>query len=321
MIASVRGRFAPTPSGFLHLGSALTALLAWLQIRQQDGVFVLRIEDVDIQRQRPIYTQAILDDLYWLGLNWDEGPDVGGPYAPYQQKDRITLYQTAFAQLQAQGLVYPCFCSRKDLFETARAPHGLPSEGPYPGTCRQLSAAKQALRDKDKTPAWRFMVPAESVSFTDLVAGLQNFPPGIGGDFIIARADGIFSYQFTVVVDDAAMGITRVLRGNDLLDSTPRQLYLYHSLGLSLPIFAHVPLLFSPDGTRLAKRDHALSLRYLRTQGVQPERLIGYLAWLAGLLTHPEPVKAKELIPGFALDRVVRHPVHLSAKWWQKIIP
>jgi glutamyl-tRNA synthetase len=313
-----RGRFAPTPSGQLHLGNARTALLAWLQIRSEGGVFVLRMEDIDKPRSRPELAIQIIDDLRWLGLDWDEGQDVGGPYSPYTQSEREALYEDALQYLKASGRLYPCYCSRAELMAIASAPHGLTSEGPvYLGTCRNLTAGERAERASRKAPSYRFAMPADhGFHFTDRIAGPQKSPPGAGGDFIVKRADGIYGYQLAVVVDDAAMGITDVLRGADLLDSTPRQLALYEALGLPAPRFAHVPLLLGEDGERLAKRaGSAATLAALRAAGAQPERVVGTLAYLSGLLDRCEPVTAHELLAAgtFSLARIPRKPVRLDA--------
>ncbi|PLT46099.1 tRNA glutamyl-Q(34) synthetase GluQRS [Paenibacillus sp. FSL W8-1187] len=292
------GRFAPTPSGLMHLGNARTALLAWLQIRRLGGSFLLRMEDIDGPRSRPDYAEAALRDLRWLGLDWDEGPDSGGPRGPYTQSERLPLYEEALERLRAQGLLYPCYCSRAELAAVASAPHGLASEGPaYPGTCRCLSEEERQERARRKQPSLRFAVPPERiVRFDDEVAGPQETAPGAGGDFVVRRADGIFSYQLAVAVDDAAMGVTHVLRGSDLLDSTPRQLLLLEALGHAAPRYAHVPLLMGPDGKRLAKRHGGISLQALREAGVRPERVVGLLARWSGLLERAEPVMPSELI-------------------------
>ncbi|WP_135552952.1 tRNA glutamyl-Q(34) synthetase GluQRS [Paenibacillus cymbidii] len=309
----IRGRFAPTPSGRLHVGNARTALLAWLQIRHAGGQIALRMEDIDKPRSRPELAEQIVRDMRWLGLDWDEGPDIGGPCGPYEQSERGSSYEAALARLVADGHVYPCYCSRAELAAVASAPHGLASEGPaYPGTCRKLTAGERAQRAAVKTPSLRFAMPDRTYSFDDLAAGRQQFAAGTGGDFIVRRADGIVAYQLAVVVDDAAMGITDVLRGWDLLDSTPRQLALYEALGLPAPRFAHVPLLCGPDGSRLAKRHDSLSLEALRGAGIAPERIVGWLAHVSGLLDRPEPIAASELIAGFELGRVSREPVIAS---------
>ncbi|WP_138493875.1 tRNA glutamyl-Q(34) synthetase GluQRS [Paenibacillus pinistramenti] len=316
----IRGRFAPTPSGMMHLGNAKIALLSWLQIRSGNGVYVLRIEDIDIQRSRPELVQTIMEDLRWLGLNWDEGPEAGGPFGPYTQSERLELYEAALQQLDRQERLYPCYCSRAELLQIAGAPHGLASEGPvYPGTCRRLTREEQASREQHKAPSTRFAFRDERYDFEDGIAGYQQFPPASGGDFIVKRADGMFSYQLAVTVDDAAMGITHVLRGSDLLDSTPRQLALYEAFGWSPPEFAHAPLLLGEDGRRLAKRHGDLSLAGLRRSGIPAERIIGWLAFISGLMDRPEPVKASELISGFALDRIARQPFTLTSEMIERL--
>lgn len=310
----MRGRFAPTPSGEMHIGNARTALLAWLQARQAGGQIVLRMEDIDRPRCRPALAVQILSDLRWLGLDWEEGPDLGGPYAPYEQSARENLYHAALEQLQAGGWLYPCYCSRAEIMAIASAPHGLAAEGPrYPGTCRHLSPEEAAARiAKGRTPSLRLALPDEPLTFVDQMAGPQRLDPGADGDFVIQRADGIFGYQLAVVVDDAAMQITDVLRGWDLLDSTPRQLWLYRALGLPAPRFAHVPLLYGPDGTKLSKRHGAVTLAAMRAAGTTPERMVGCLAFLSGLIDRPVPVQARELIAHFDLGAISRASIRVS---------
>jgi glutamyl-tRNA synthetase len=305
------GRFAPTPSGLMHLGNARTALLAWLQARAGGGLFILRMEDIDGPRSRPSYAAAALEDLRWLGIDWDEGPDVGGIRAPYTQSKRLYLYKEALDKLDSLGLLYPCYCSRAELAAVASAPHGLSAEGPsYPGTCRHLSEVERRERGLSKEPSLRLAVdPRRIVSFTDQVAGLQHTSPGAGGDFVVRRADGIFSYQLAVTVDDALMGVTEVLRGSDLLDSTPRQLLLYEALGYAPPRFTHVPLLHGPDGSRLAKRHGGISLSAIRESGATPEAAVGLLACWSGLQDRPEPVTARELLVSFSLDKIPASPI------------
>ncbi|EFM13168.1 Glutamyl/glutaminyl-tRNA synthetase, class Ic, catalytic domain [Paenibacillus curdlanolyticus YK9] len=311
----LRGRFAPTPSGLMHIGNARTALLAWLQIRQAGGQFVLRMEDIDKPRSKAQFASQALEDLRWLGLDWDEGPDVGGPYAPYQQSLREQLYEDALGQLEQRGRLYPCFCSRAELLAVASAPHGLSAEGPaYGGTCRNLTASERAERCLHKHPSIRFTMEERDIVFEDGIAGLQAFPPGAGGDFVVKRADELFSYQLAVVVDDIAMGITDVLRGYDLLDSTPRQLMLYEALGATPPRFAHVPLLLGEDGKRLAKRHGSISLAAIRERGVQPERVLGLLAAMSGLIDRPAPIAAGELVGGFTLAQIPREPVIVDSQ-------
>ncbi|MBP2017923.1 glutamyl-tRNA synthetase [Symbiobacterium terraclitae] len=307
------GRFAPTPSGVLHLGNALTALLSWLHVRRAGGRYILRIEDIDRARSRAELARQACDDLRWLGLDWDEGPGAGGPHGPYYQSERTELYAEALARLQAAGHLYPCYCSRAQLMAIASAPHGLAAEGPvYPGTCRRLTPEERRAREAGgKTPSLRFALPDEPVAFVDLVAGPQHFPPGAGGDFVVRRADGVIGYQLAVVVDDALMGVTHVLRGGDLLDSTPRQILLYRALGWPVPQFGHLPLLLGPDGARLAKRHGAVTLAGIRAAGTRPEAVAGHLAYLAGLIDRPEPVRPQELIPCFDLARIPREPVRV----------
>ncbi|MBD2846781.1 tRNA glutamyl-Q(34) synthetase GluQRS [Paenibacillus sp. IB182496] len=316
----VRGRFAPTPSGEMHLGNVYAALLGWLQARSAGGRFVLRIEDIDKPRSKPQHAMQLVDDLRWLGLDWDEGPDIGGPHAPYVQSEREALYAEAIERLDALDLLYPCYCSRAELQAIASAPHGLQAEGgAYPGLCRDLSTEERSMREQRKKPSLRFKLPNHDLDYVDLAAGPQRVPAGAGGDFVVRRADGIVSYQLAVVVDDAAMGITDVLRGYDLLDSTPRQLALYEALGLEPPRFTHVPLLCGPGGERLAKRHGDLSARAMRARGLAPETIVGVLAALCGLQERPEPVAARELVDHFALERLPRGPITLSHELLRRI--
>lgn len=308
-----RGRFAPTPSGSMHVGNALAALLAWLQIRKLGGTFILRIEDIDTARSRPYYTEQLIRELKWLGLDWDEGPEEGGPAGPYIQSERLRLYEEALQVLMTKDLLFPCYCSRADILSAASAPHGLSSEGPvYPGTCRGLTAEERIHKGKHKQPSLRFKTPDRIIAFHDGIAGLIRMKTGDGGDFIVKRADGMFSYQLAVVVDDAMMGVTDILRGADLLDSTPRQLLLYEALGWTAPHFAHFPLLVNEDGRRLAKRSQGLSLSDLRRAGVSPERITGWLAYASGLLGKPESCRPAELISHFDLAAITKSPIVLN---------
>jgi glutamyl-tRNA synthetase len=308
-----RGRFAPTPSGLMHIGNVWTALLAWLQTRQAGGEFVLRIEDIDKPRSRPEFAAQILDDLRWLGIDWDEGPDVGGPHVPYVQSEREELYEAALERLTREGWLYPCYCSRAELMAIASAPHGLSAEGPvYLGTCRGLTEEQRAEKQAVKEPSFRFAMPDRTLAFEDVVAGRQEFPAGNGGDFVVKRADGIIGYQLAVVVDDAAMGITDVLRGRDLLDSTPRQMFLFEALGLPVPSFAHVPLVCGPDGQRLSKRDKSITIASIREAGTTAEELVGALAYAGGLHDRVGAMKPRDLLGAFALGKLPREAVVLS---------
>ena len=312
----IRGRFAPSPTGPLHLGNARTALLSWLATRALGGGYAMRVEDLDGPRVRRGMEGRILDELSWLGLDWDEGPDVGGPGGPHRQSERLPRYAAALARLREAGLVYPCFCSRAEIAAASQAPHGPSDEGPrYPGTCRALSAAEREVRARARAPAWRLRVEPGPVAFDDGVHGAQAIDVHAAvGDFVVARADGIPAYQLAVVVDDAAMEVTDVVRGDDLLPSTARQLLLYRALALAPPRFAHVPLVVGEDGERLAKRHGALSLGELRERGVAPDAVVGLLAELSGLAAPGARCRPAELVPGFSLSRVSRGPVTLGAR-------
>ncbi len=311
---TTRGRFAPSPSGPLHLGNARTALLSWLSARAAGGRYLMRVEDLDGPRVKPGAEAQILGELRWLGLDWDEGPDVGGPAGPYRQSERLELYRRALDRLREAGLAYPCFCSRAEVAAAARAPQAPGDEGPrYPGTCRELGPEEAARRGRGRRAAWRFRLPAGEVAFDDGVQGPQRRDPAAEvGDFVVARADGVPAYQLAVVVDDAAMGITEVVRGDDLLASTARQLLLYRALGLPAPRFAHVPLVNGEDGGRLAKRHGALSLSELRERGADPRAVAGLLAALSGLAPGRARLHPRELVEGFSLARVPRAPVVLT---------
>jgi glutamyl-tRNA synthetase len=301
--APYRGRLAPSPTGQLHLGHARTFMVAWLRARRAGGAVMLRMEDIDGPRAVPGAAEAIMADLRWLGIDWDEGPDLGGPYGPYAQSERTIFYQRAAAALEAQGVVYRCTCSRKDIQE-ASAPHGVAGLGPrYPGTCRQGPSHPGGAS------SLRFMMPEPPPGFFDGLFGWVD-TSAWGGDFVIRRSDGLWAYQLAVVVDDAAMAVSEVVRGEDLLPSTPRQLALYAALGAPAPRFFHVPLVLDGDGERLAKRHASLAIAALRRQGARPEALVGRLAATLGLIDREEPVTLRELCDA-DLERIPRTPVHL----------
>jgi glutamyl-tRNA synthetase len=272
-----RGRLAPSPTGLLHVGHARTFWIAYQRALRHRGTLVLRSEDLDRARCKPEFDSAIVTDLAWLGVQWQEGVARGGPYGPYHQSERQSLYQAAFDQLRASGTVYPCSCSRRDVLRALQAPHAGDDEPLYPGTCRPLASPHnpRPVQPANAKVNWRFRVPdGEAVCFMDAFFGFQQFVAGRDfGDFVVWRHDGSPSYQLAVVVDDASMHITEVVRGADLLRSTARQLLLYRALGLDVPAFCHCPLVTDASGMRLAKRNDALSLRQLRVQGTRPEDL------------------------------------------------
>jgi glutamyl-tRNA synthetase len=296
----VQGRFAPSPTGELHLGNARTALLAWLWSRAERGRFLLRIEDLDLPRVRPGMASQQQAELRWLGLTWDDEPIF--------QSQRSAAYDAAIGALGDQ--VYECFCSRSEIVAAASAPHG--DEGPrYPGTCRSLNAAQRAERRKTREPSLRLRVPEGLISFDDELAGPQRFDTqAMVGDFVLRRADGIFAYQLAVVVDDGAQQITQVLRGADLLSSTARQILLHRLLGQKEPRWAHAPLVLSASGDRLSKRDRALSLSTLMQQGDDPRGIVSRLAQLSGLEA-PDKVGPEDLVGNFTLANVSRGAARL----------
>jgi glutamyl-tRNA synthetase len=302
----VRGRFAPSPSGDLHLGGARTALAAWLQARSAGGAHVMRVEDLDGPRTVVGAEERILDDLRWLGLDWDEGP--------FRQSERTGLYEAAVAKLMDERRAYECFCSRAEVARAAQAPHGPGDDGPrYPGTCRDLSREERDRRRAKRAPSVRLRVDVPPVPWTDGVHGarIDDVEEQVG-DFVLRRADGIFAYQLAVVVDDAAMQITDVLRGDDLLTSTGRQLLLYDALGLRAPRFAHVPLVLGPDGARLSKRHGAVGVRALRDRGRTASQVLALLASTLNLCAPDEEVTAKDLIARFDLSKLPRTPTTLD---------
>ena len=298
------GRYAPSPSGRMHLGNLLCCLLAWLSAKSKGGQVLLRIEDLDAARCPRRYADAIVDDLAWLGLSAD------GPQPPVYQSERAAVYQQFYDKLAAKGLVYPCFCSRSQL-HAASAPHRSDGQVVYPGTCRGLTPEEIAEKARRKAPAWRVRVPDEEIAFVDGHLGpyAENLARDCG-DFYLRRADGVFAYQLAVVVDDALMGVTEVVRGADLLSSTPRQLWLYRELGLQAPQFYHLPLLLDHEGRRLSKRDGDQSLENLRAR-YTPQEIVGRLAFACGLQDAPRPAAPQDLVESFDWARVPRHDIFL----------
>jgi glutamyl-tRNA synthetase len=301
MPGSARGRFAPSPTGAMHLGNARTALLAWLDIRSRRGTMLLRIEDLDRARIPAGAEQGVIDDLRWLGLDWDEGP--------IRQSERGDRYDAALEALLAAGRAFPCACSRADVARAASAPHAEDEDGPrYPGTCRGKPPAEIRARAaaRGRAPSIRFDGRRERIDFDDDVCGhVVGDVEGVD-DFVLRRADGVAAYQLAVVVDDAATAITRVVRGADLLRSTPRQIALHRALGTSAPAFAHMPLLLTPGGERLAKRTRPASLASMREAGTTPEEIVGTLAASVGLCADGTRLRPVDLVAGFAFDRLVR---------------
>ncbi len=301
----VIGRFAPTPSGRMHLGNVLAALLAWLDVRSSGGELVLRIEDLDTQRTSREFALQLMDDLRWLGLDWDRG----GLRPEYMQSRRTAYYEEAFRCLEEKGLIYPCYCSRSERM-AASAPHRDDGAVVYSGRCFQLTAAeREALERQGRRPAWRVRCPDLSVTVEDGSCGtyMENLARDCG-DFIVRRSDRVFAYQLAVVVDDALMGVNHVVRGRDLLCSAPRQAWLHEVLGYAPPKFFHTPLLLAEDGRRLAKRDRDLDMEILRMR-YAPEELTGLLAWYAGLLDRPEKVTVQELVGQFSWAKVPKNDV------------
>lgn len=312
------GRLAPSPTGAQHVGNARTYLLAWLSIRSRGGRVILRIEDIDSPRVKSGAAREALEDLTWLGLDWDEGPDRDGPHGPYVQTERLAEYRAALERLIAAERVYPCTCTRSDVAQAASAPH-VGQEGPrYPGLCAHRTAVEAASLSGPF--AWRFRTTAAERTLCDRVVGVRTCRVGPElGDFVVAKGDGTPAYQLAVVVDDHAMGVTEVLRGDDLLPSAFRQTELYDALGWTPPVFAHVPLVVGPDGRRLAKRHGDTRLSQLRQAGQGPERLLGWLAWSCGLRPDAAPTTARELLDGFSLDRLPREACVLDEATWRGI--
>jgi glutamyl-tRNA synthetase len=284
---SYRGRLAPSPTGHLHLGHARTFWAAYERAREARGVLVMRVEDLDAARSRSEFTAAMLEDLKWLGIEWQEGPDVGGPHAPYEQSARRGFYLEAWARLVARGFVYPCSCSRRDVARAAEAPHeqqnaqtgsrlnAQDDEPVYPGTCRPRAGDAPPFVQSPAGINWRFRVPdGEEIVFEDLKQGRQAFVAGRDfGDFAVWRRDDVPAYQLAAAVDDEQMRITEVVRGSDLLKSTARQILMQRALGYAAPRYFHCDLVTDERGERLAKRHESLSLRHLRASGLTPEQV------------------------------------------------
>lgn len=316
-------RFAPSPTGELHLGNARTALFNLLLARRLGGQFVLRIEDTDLERSKPQFTRALLADLHWLGIEWDAGPDRGGPHAPYAQSERAAHYDAGFERLQREGHSYPCFCSALELDVSRRTQLAAGRPPRYAGTCRDLPAAEREARiAAGAKPTLRFRVAAGArLDFVDLVHGPQSFLSDDIGDFIVRRADGTAAFFFSNALDDAAMGITHVLRGEDHLTNTPRQLLILRALGARAPSYAHVALLVGADGAPLSKRNGALSLRELREQGYLPAAVVNHLFRLGHSSAANGFLTLAEMAQHFETRHLGRAPARFDGAqldMWQK---
>ena len=299
-MAAPVGRFAPTPSGRMHLGNVFAALMAWLSLRSRGGSLVLRMEDLDTQRTSGEFARILREDLCWLGLDWDwEMP---------AQSQRSPVYDRYFEKLMDEKLLYPCYCTRSQL-HSVNAPHLSDGTYVYPGTCRNLQSPPP-----DRKPAWRVMVPDKIWTFPDLVQGAYSMNLATDcGDMVVRRADGVYVYQLAVTVDDGEAGVTEVIRGMDLLSSAPRQMYLQELFGFPHPQYAHVPMLLAPDGRRLSKRDRDLDLGQLRLH-TTPERVIGTLAFAAGLIDRDVSISARELAGEFSWEKLKGESIYLNSE-------
>jgi len=307
---TVRVRFAPSPTGFLHLGGARTALFNWAFARKYGGVFVLRIEDTDLARSTEESVRVILESLRWLGLLWDEGPEVGGPYGPYFQSQRLHLYREYAERLLEKGLAYECFCTPEELKERKERVIAQGKSWRYDRRCLHLSAReREAFRREGRKPALRFRIPEGTTTFVDMLRGDVTFDNSELDDFVILKSDGMPTYNFACVVDDALMRITHVIRGDDHISNTPRQVLLYEAFGFPCPQFAHIPMILGKDRTRLSKRHGSPSVTYYRDMGYLPEAMVNYLArlsWATGE-EEKEIFTREEIIERFSLEQVTKH--------------
>ena len=318
-----RTRFSPSPTGMMHIGNARAALFSALFATKNEGVFILRIEDTDVVRSDQKYTEMLQDDLHWLGINWQEGPGVGGQYQPYWQSQRADIYNRYYQELEERKLAYPCFCSDQELALNRKIQLSRGQAPRYPGTCRKLTAADvQARLAKGMKPALRFEVPKSTViEFEDLVKGLQRFNSDDIGDFIIRRADGTSSFMFSNAVDDALMQVTHVLRGDDHLANTPRQLMLLNTLNLRTPTYGHLSLITGDDGAKLSKRHGSSSLHDLIQQGYLSIATVNYLGRLSHAYEQQHLMSFAELAQNFKLEKLSRAPARFDKNQllhWQK---
>lgn len=308
MNTEIRVRFAPSPTGLIHIGNCRTALFNWLFARRHKGKFLLRIEDTDRTRSNIEYEKSIIKDLKWLGLIWDEGPETGGQFAPYRQSEREGIYLKWADYLISRGLVYQCFCTPEEL-EIRREKSLSKGETPrYDNRCRNLSPEqKEIFLNEGRKPALRFKVPEKMIEINDLVRGKVTFDTSRMGDFVVIKSDGRASFNFAVVVDDGLMKISHVIRGEDHLSNTPRHILLFEALGFKLPSFVHMSMTLGPDGNRLSKREGATAIRHFREAGYLPEALVNYLALLGWSPPDEKEFKTpEELINLFSLERLTK---------------
>ena len=305
----IRVRFAPSPTGYLHIGGARTALFNWLYARHYGGTFILRIEDTDNLRSTPEAVNAILDGMKWLSLDWDEGPEKGGEYGPYFQMQRLGLYQPYINQLLADGNAYYCYCTSGELETRRRKRLAEGEQAIYDRRCLYLSEAEKKQMEKEgKKPAIRLKMPGNAVVVNDLIKGEMDFDSRLLSDFVIVKSDGIPTYNFAVVIDDILMKISLVMRGDDHISNTPKQIVIYQALGVTLPDFAHIPMIMGPDNTRLSKRHGATSVIEYKKMGFVPEAVVNYithLGWSSG--NNQELFTIDELVKGFTLDKISKH--------------
>ncbi len=308
MLLKPRVRFAPSPTGELHVGNARTALFNWMFARHHGGSLVLRVEDTDESRSDIAYQLSLFDDLNWLGLDWDEGPNKGGDYGPYKQSERLAIYKEYLQKLIASDGVYPCYCTEEEL-EEERQNLILSKRMPrYMGKCRNLTAEEREKREREgKKPSYRFKIDSQTIEFEDLIRGAMRFESDAIGDFIIVRSNGMPAYNFAVVIDDHLMQITHVIRGEDHLSNTALQIMLYRAFGFAPPAFAHHSLILGKDRAKLSKRHGSVSIGEFRKQGILPEALINYLGLLGSSFTDGREILSRnEMIEGFALERASR---------------
>ena len=299
----IRSRFAPSPTGRMHLGNIWIAFLNWLWTRQRGGKIILRMEDIDRDRCRKEYEEGILEDLSWMGLDFDEGPEGIYSYGPAVQSRRYDIYDSILSAMEKKGHIYPCYCSRSRIHQVLSAPHEGEARPVYDGHCRNLTPEERASMTKN--PCWRVRMEESTISFTDLFYGTITRTLKAGADdFVVRRADGLVAYQLAVSIDDGEMGITHVFRGHDLLDATLGQAWLIRKLGYQVPAYGHLPLLVDTRGIRLSKRQKGITVRELRNRGLRPEDLIGLLLHLAGGLPELRPVSLKEALEDFPFEKL-----------------